>query len=274
MSASAPQVTGSVTNRDRPRKPPPSMAMIVGLVAFVAITVWAGLGVEFTLTPLIVNLTRGSDVIWYYLHPNWDILTRPAVIEGFLETLYIAIIASLVGCILALGLSMLASKVSAPNSAVYQISKLFLSLIRSLPDIAYGLLFVAFVQTGALPGILALIVFNIGVVAKLTPESIDAVDRGPVEAVEAAGATRFQRARFAIFPQVAPNYLSYCFYVFELNLRASMVLGFVGAGGIGEVINLLMTRLDHSSVSAVVVALFVVVFVLDQVSRAVRRRLT
>lgn len=274
MSASAPQATSSVTSRDRPRKPPPSVAMIAGLVAFAAITVWAGIGVEFTLTPLIMNLTRGSDVIWYYLHPNWDILTRPAVIEGFLETLYIAIIASLVGCIVALGISMLASKVSAPNSVVYQITKFFLSLIRSLPDIAYGLLFVAFVQTGALPGILALIVFNIGVVAKLTPESIDAVDRGPVEAVEAAGATRFQRARFAIFPQVAPNYLSYCFYVFELNLRASMVLGFVGAGGIGEVINLLMTRLDHSSVSAVVVALFVVVFVLDQASRTARRRLT
>src|SRR5699024_4016468 len=136
------------------------------------------------------------------------------------------------------------------------------------------LLFVAFVQTGALPGILALIVFNIGVVAKLTPESIDAVDRGPIEAVEAAGATRFQRARFAIFPQIAPNYLSYCFYVLELTLRASTVLGFVGAGGIGQVIVLLMTRLDHSSVSAVVVALFVVVFVLDQASRAVRRRLT
>lgn len=264
----------AVTGRDRPRKPPPSAATIGGLIVFLAITLWAAIGVEFTLTPLITNITRGSDVIYQYLHPNWEILTRPAVREGFLETLYIAILASLVGCLVALVLSMLASKVSAPNSAVYQVTKFILSLVRSLPDIAYGLLFVAFVGVGALPGILALIIFNIGVIAKLTSESIDAVDRGPIEAVEAAGATRFQRGRFAVLPQVAPNYLSYCFYVFELNLRASLVLGFVGAGGIGEVIMLLVTRLDHSSVSAVVVMLFVIVFILDQVSRAVRRRLT
>jgi len=272
VSASVP--AGEVTSRDRPRKPPPSIAAIGGLVVFVAVTLWAALGVEFTLTPLIINLTRGSEVIEQYLHPNWEILTRPAVREGFLETLYIAILASLVGCLIALVLSMLASRVSAPNAGVYQVMKFVLSLVRSLPDVAYGLLFVAFVGSGALPGILALIIFNIGVVAKLTSESIDAVDRGPVEAVEAAGATRFQRGRFAVLPQVAPNYLSYCFYVFELNLRASLVLGFVGAGGIGEVIMLLVSRLEHSSVSAVVIMLFVIVFVLDQASRAVRRRLT
>jgi len=202
---SAAATAGEATSRDRPRKPPPSIAAIGGLVVFVAVTLWAALGVEFTLTPLIVNLTRGSEVIEQYLHPNWEILTRPAVREGFLETLYIAILASLVGCLVALVLSMLASKVSAPNTGVYQVMKFVLSLVRSLPDVAYGLLFVAFVGSGALPGIMALIIFNIGVVAKLTSESIDAVDRGPVEAVEAAGATRFQRGRFAVLRRSHPT---------------------------------------------------------------------
>ncbi|SED76680.1 phosphonate ABC transporter, permease protein PhnE [Ruania alba] len=259
---------------ERPVKPPLSIGAVLAVVIFLAITGYAAWGIDFTLRPLWEDVNRGREIIARYFEPNWAILTRPAVREGFLETLYIAIIATLVGCILALVCAMLASKVSAPNLPVYRITKLVLSVLRSLPDLAWGLLFVAFVVDGPLAGVLALIMFNIGIVAKLTSESIDAVDRGPIEAVEAAGASRFQRGRFAVLPQVAPNYLSYCFYVFELNIRASAVLGMVGAGGIGVVINLLVTRLQHEDLSAVVIALVAVVFVLDQASRAIRRRLT
>lgn len=260
--------------RQRPRKPPPSRFVIVGLVVAAAITVWAGVSIDFTLTPLFTDLTRGKVIIDQFLQPEWEFLTRSAVIDAFLETLYMAILASLVGCVIALVLAMLASKVTAPNTAVYRITRGVLALVRSLPDVAYGLIFVAVVGVGALPGVLALIMFNIGVAAKLTGETIDAVDLGPVEAVEAAGGSRTQRARWAVFPQVAPNYLSYCFYVFELNIRASLVLGIVGAGGIGLLIQTLLARFNYSQVSAVVVLLFAVVFVLDQVSRALRRRLT
>ncbi|WP_156252514.1 phosphonate ABC transporter, permease protein PhnE [Pseudactinotalea terrae] len=262
------------TPAGRPRKPPPSPALLIGLAVVLAITLWAGLSIEFTLAPLFTDLTRGKVIIDQFLRPEWDFLLRPAVAAAFLETLYIAILASLGGCILALLLAMLASKVSAPNTLVYRITRGVLSLVRSLPDVAYGLLFVAVLGTGALPGVLALIMFNIGVAAKLTGETIDSIDPGPVEAVEAAGGNRLQRARWAIFPQVAPNYLSYCFYVFELNIRASLVLGIVGAGGIGTLLYTLLARFEYSQVSAIVVLLFVVVFILDQLSRALRRRLS
>lgn len=267
-------VAADAAHPSRPRKPPPSPTLLIGLAIVVAITVWAGLGIEFTLTPLFTDLTRGQVIIEQFVRPEWDFLVRPAVAAAFLETLYMAVLASLVGCVLALLLAMLASKVSAPNTAVYRITRAVLSLVRSLPDVAYGLIFVAVVGTGALPGVLALIMFNIGVAAKLTGETIDAVDPGPIEAVEASGGNRLQRARWAILPQVAPNYLSYCFYVFELNIRASLVLGIVGAGGIGFLMETLLARREYSQVSAIVVLLFVVVFVLDQLSRALRRRLS
>lgn len=258
----------------RPRRPPPSPALVVGLVVAAAITVWAAIGIDFTLAPLFTDLTRGRTIIDQFLRPEWDFLLRPAVRDSFLETLYIAIIAAVVGCLLALVLAMLASKVSAPNTVVYRVTKWLLALIRSLPDVAYGLIFVAVLSIGALPGILALIVFNIGVVAKLTAETIDAVDPGPIESVEATGGSRLHRARWAVFPQIAPNYLSYCFYVFELNIRASLVIGIVGGGGIGELMRTLLARFEYSQVSAIVVALFVVVFLLDIASRSLRRRLT
>jgi phosphonate transport system permease protein len=127
--------------------------------------------------------------------------------------------------------------------------------------------------TGALPGILALFVFNIGVVAKLTSETVDGVDPGPIEAADAAGATRVQRAWSAVVPQILPGYLSYSLYVFELNLRASIVLGYVGAGGIGNIIRVTVTRFEWERAGAVIAAVFVIVVVLDRISIAMRRRL-
>jgi phosphonate transport system permease protein len=137
---------------------------------------------------------------------------------------------------------------------------------------AYALVFVA-VVTGPLPGILALTIFNIGIVAKLTAESIDAVDHGPLEALDAAGATRWQRARVAIVPQVLPGYASYVLYVFELNIRASVVLGAVGAGGVGQLIMLYFNRADYARLAAVVIVIFVAVIAIDLLSQALRRRL-
>ena len=152
-------VDSSIRQR-APRKPAPSLGVILGLVVVVAVTIWAGRAIEFTLRPLITDLTRGQAILVQFV-PNWSYLTRSAVIEAALTTLYMAIIASVIGCALGLIAALLASKVSAPNTVVYQIAKAVMSAVRSLPDIAYGLLFVAFVGTGALGGIAALIMFNI-----------------------------------------------------------------------------------------------------------------
>lgn len=258
----------------RPSKPGPSPGVIGALVVVVAITIWAGREIDFTLTPLFTDALRGREVVAEFLDPDWSFLVRPIVIESWLTTIFIAILATVVGCVIGLGMALLASKTSAPNKGTYQISKAMLSVLRSLPDVALGSLFAAIVLPGALAGILALIVFNIGVIAKLTGETADAVDHGPIEAVEAGGGNRVQRARWAIYPQIAPNYLSYCFYVFELNLRASVVIGIVGGGGIGALISTLLAQFQHGRLGAIIVSLFVVVFILDQASRAVRRRLT
>jgi phosphonate transport system permease protein len=170
-------------------------------------------------------------------------------------------------------MALLASKVSAPNRATYVVAKQVLSVVRALPDVAYGLLFVAAVGTGALAGILALIFFNLGIAAKLTSETVDAIDPGPVEATDAVGAGIIERARVAIVPQVLPSYISYCLYVFELNIRASVIIGLVGGGGIGNVIRVELSRFNYGRLSALILALFVVVFALDALSRALRRRL-
>ena len=256
----------------RPARPRPRLSTYAAILAVLAISVWAGIGIEFDLSPLWTDWGRGWFIIQEFLAPNWSYIGR--TIGPFIETLSIAVIATLVGCVIGLGMSLLASQVTTANPVLYRASKIFLSVVRSLPDVGYGLLFFALVGAGSLAGILALIMFNIGIIAKLTSETIDAVDRGPLEAADSTGASSLQRARFAVVPMILPNYLSYCLYVFELNIRASVVIGIVGGGGIGSSISVEFARFNYSNVSAIVVLLIVVVFLIDPFSQSLRRRLT
>lgn len=273
MSTAAPpaQAAGTRPPPARPKRPPPRWSLWGGLAVVAVITWWSARQIDFTLVPLFTDIDRGSAIIVRFLDPNWSFIFD--VWPRWLETLYIAVIAAVVGNGVALFVSLLASPVTSPNRVVYQAAKTVLSVVRSLPDVAYALLFVAAVSTGALAGILALIMFNIGVNAKLTSETIDAVDTGPLEAADAAGANRLQRAWSAVVPQILPNYLSYSLYVFELNIRASVVIGVVGGGGIGSVIMVQLGRFNYENIGAIIVALFIVVFVLDRASIWFRRRL-
>lgn len=235
------------------------------------VSAWALIGIEFDLRPLWQDFGRGWFIIQEFFSPSWPFLVR--TIPAWTETLSIAVLATLVGCLVGLVAAMLASKVTARNTLVFRASKLVLSVVRSLPDVGYGLLLVALVGVGSLAGILALVMFNIGIVAKLTAETIDAIDPGPLEAADASGADGVQRARLTVLPQILPNYLSYCLYVFELNIRASVVIGIVGGGGIGSVISVELNRFNYANLSAIIVLLIVVVFSIDQFSRVLRRRI-
>lgn len=266
----APRPAGPASRR--PAKPRASWTLWAGLAAAVALTVWAGLGIDFTLVPLFTDFARGWVVIEQFLAPNWAFIFQ--VGNAWFETLAIAVLASLFGCALGLVAAMLASTVTLSNPVAHQVVKWTLSVVRSIPDIGYAFLFVALVGVGSLAGILALIMFNLGIVAKLTSESIDAVDRGPIEAVDASGANGLDRARWAVYPQVLPNFLSYSLYVFELNIRASIVIGLAGAGGIGNVIIVQLGRFAWENVSALFIATFVVVLLVDVLSQIVRRRIT
>ncbi len=250
---------------------------VFGLLGVLGFTWWAGSGVGFTLRPLWEDFNRGWPVIQEFLSPNWGFVFR--VWEPWMVTISMAIMATFIGCSIGLLLAMFASPVSSPNTWTSQTVKAINSVIRSIPDIGYGLLFVAMLGgtaggAGPVAGVLALTMFNIGIVAKLTGETIDSVDRGPLEAADATGSTLIQRNRIAVLPQILPGYSSYSLYVFELNIRASVVLGIVGAGGIGSTIFVQLSHFNYSNISAIMIALVVVVLIVDYVSLSIRRRLT
>lgn len=261
----------------RPRRPPPSPFVILGLIGVVVVTGLAAAdwryGIGFSLSTVIDGLTRPNAPMRGLANIDLAILFGRRAREGFLQTLQMAVIGTVGGALVALPLALFNSKLGAPNRVAYGVVKLFNNVIRSFPDLLWALLFVAAVGVGALPGVLALFFFSIAVVTKLTSDTIDGIDPGPVEAARASGASHLQMLRTAVVPQILPAYTSFAMYCFELNLRASAVLGFVGAGGIGSVINFYRGLGQWDRVWGVVVGFLVVVIVVERISIALRRRL-
>jgi phosphonate transport system permease protein len=174
--------------------------------------------------------------------------------------------------ILAVPLALAAARNTAPRW-VYYWTRSALNAFRAIDTLVYALFFVAAVGLGPFPGVLAVIVYTATVLAKLFSEAIEAMDSGPVEAVQAVGATRVQVLRWGVLPQLGPEFVSFTLYRFETNIRAAAVLGFVGGGGIGFYIQTYLRLLNYPAASTVLLVLVVMVMLVDFASSRLRARL-
>jgi phosphonate transport system permease protein len=267
-------VSSAIGVSRRPAKPRRSPAVTLGVAAIVIVSLLSvseQFGIGLDIGAIIEDLGRGAEIIGELLQPNWEFL--PRTVEPLVETFQMAIVASVIGCGLALPVAFLASRITAPGRLTLLVTRGALSVVRAIPDFLYALIFVAAVGIGPLPGIVALVLFDIGVVVKLLSETVDAIDEGPIEAARAGGSGRTQTVRWAVLPQVLPNYVAFSLYAFELNVRASTVIGVVGAGGIGTLLFTQYRFFQWSNVSVIVIELFVIVMAIELVSIRLRRRL-
>ncbi len=258
-----------------PGRRPFPVGRVVGVLVVVAITVWACLpstGIGFDVSTIINNFSNVNRNVRALLHPAWSWWTQP--LKPLLETVEMAVIATAAGGLVALPLSFFGSPMTTPSRVAVRIFRFLLSILRAIPDLLLALLFVAMIGVGALSGILALFLFTIGIIVKLTSEAIDGVDTGPMEAARSTGAGWIQADKVAILPQILPTFAGTSLYVFELNIRASAVLGLVGAGGLGDTINTARSFFHYDRVSIIVFELLVVVIVLEMVSQTLRKRLS
>lgn len=250
------------------------------------LTTFAGVQVDFTILELItdfVNIAKAptfwppdftwaiGEGVWWNL-ASWD-FGNPQLANPLLETFRIGILASAFGVLVALPIAFMASTVTAPNRLTYLLDKSFLNVIRTIPDLFWAMIFVAGIGLGPIAGVFALFFFTLAIMAKLLSETVDSVDPGPLEAARATGGSHFSAVRVSVLPQVLPNYVAYALYVFEISIRASVVLGLVGAGGIGRVLEAQRVFFQFDRVMAVVIIIFVIVFLIEQISVALRRRL-
>jgi phosphonate transport system permease protein len=191
---------------------------------------------------IIEDLQRPNPVFEGLLDTSWGEMFSQRSRKAFVETLQLAVLGTTAGVTVRSRW-----RCGRPRSATQRripriLLRSFNNVVRAIPDLLWAGLFVLGVGIGALPGLLALFFFSIAVMVKLTADTLDGIDMGPVEAANAAGASHNQMLRTAVVPQILPAFSSYALYDFELNLRASAVLGFVGAGGIGQRIDFFRNR--------------------------------
>lgn len=233
------------------------------------VVLWAGSTTDVEPARLVDAGGRIVEFLGRMLPPDPSVM--PEVAKGTAETLRIAILGTL-GCIVAsLVLGPLAAGTVTPP-VIHRPVRLLLALIRAVPLILVAMLMVGAVGLGPLPGILAVAFHATGMLAKFYAEAIEGVDRAPVAALESAGATMLQRLRHAVWPQMAPVVVRDTIFRFELNLRESLILGIVGAGGVGFYIQSYVRSFQYEKAATLTIVVVVIVLVIEAANAVLRRR--
>lgn len=216
-------------------------------------------------------LSNMGRVIKEFFPPNLSII--PIIWEPMATTIQMAVIATTVSALLTIPLALLSAHNITTIKPLYYITRICLNILRTIPDLVLAVVFVGLFGVGVLPGILALIIFSLGILAKLFGETVEAVDMDPLEAMTATGANIFQVIYYGLVPQVLPQFTSFVLYVFEINIRASVVLGLVGAGGIGLSLDRELSFYNYPNAMAIIILIFVVVIVIEFISSKIREAL-
>ena len=200
----------------------------------------------------------------------WNNTFPQTVIGATLETVQMALAGTFLALWVAFPLGFLAARNTTPHPFVYYGLRSVLNFVRTIPDLALGLLFVAAVGLGAFAGTLALAIHTATVLGKLLSESVENIDEGVVEALRATGARYPQILSFAVLPQILPDLISFTLYRLETNIRAASVLGLIGAGGIGYLMNSSFRTFQYQEAAAIVLILIALVMVVDYLSSRLR----
>lgn len=261
-------------------------------VGFGAVLVWSWHGTGIDLRSLLG--AEGLRQIALYLSnlfpPDLSTGTLREAGTGAVETFAISLIGSLLSVCIALPLSFFATRTlvyrgilfegrppaplaRALRITVYASAKATLNLLRTIPEIVWALIFVFMVGLGPFPGVLALGFHTGGVLGKLFGEVLEDVDPAPVEALHAAGASRFKVLVYGVLPQALPQVASYALYRWEVNIRAAAMMGFVGAGGLGQRIYVAISLFHDHQLLTLILAIYVIVTLVDALSAYLRSKL-
>lgn len=259
--------TKSGNTVERPR----SRTGLICTLLLLAVT-WA---LHMTGFQLSVIFQKGKNIVAILeklFRPKWDFF--PKVITPLVDTIKMSILGTVIGCAAALPIAVLASSNIDHNKFIVSLLRVILGLIRTLPTLVIALVCALIFSLGTFAGTVSIAIFTFGIVAKMLYESIETIDMGPFEAMEALGADKFQAFWSACVPQILPVYLSHCLYCFEMNVRASAILGYVGAGGLGITISERIGWRDYNGLGMVLLSLLVVVVSIEFLSEFLRKKLS
>ncbi|MGV2855593.1 phosphonate ABC transporter, permease protein PhnE [Glutamicibacter sp. AGC13] len=249
----------------------PRARFLLGIPVALLILLWSAGGVGFDFLKLGQGTLNMGEFLARLFPPDFSKIST--ILELLLETLQMAIVGTVLGVVLSLLVAFGAASNIAPPWLYYP-SRWAMNVIRAVPDLVFALMFVSAVGLGPFAGILAMTLGSLGSIGKIFAEAMESVDKGPMTAMQAVGASKRQVIQYGILPQAAPLLVSYTLLLFEGNVRGATILGLVGAGGIGLELTTAMRMYDYGHLSAIIICIIVLVTIIDQGSALIRRRIT
>jgi phosphonate transport system permease protein len=283
------EVSGDLSAMAQPRRTAWAWLLATG---FVVLVLWSAYGIRLDPVALLGGEGRRQMVVYVakLFPPDLSAAMLREAFVGSLETFAISFVGSLLAVLIALPLSALTTRTILYRGILYEgrplsgwergyrlglyaLAKGVLNVLRTIPEIVWALIFVFLVGLGPFPGVLALGVHTGGVLGKLFGEVLEDVDPRPLEALQGTGASRLRILLYGILPQALPQFLAYSLYRWEVNIRAAAVLGFVGAGGLGQRIYIAISLFLENQLLTLIVAVYVMVTLVDAMSAFLRHRL-
>ena len=259
----------TLDNGHEVKRPKSKMPLII--ICLVIVLAFSIRMTGFDLGIIVKRFAQLGVILGKIFHPDFSFL--PKVIGPLIDTIKMSLLGTIIGCTLALPIAILSSSNINKNKILLSLCKFLLAIVRTLPTIIIATIAALIFSLGTFAGTVAITIFTFGVVGKMLFESIETIDMGPFEAMESFGANKFEAFWSACIPQIFPTYLSHCLYCFEMNIRSASILGYVGAGGLGLLINERIGWRDYNSLGTVLLVLFIAVVLVDFLSTYFRKKL-
>ena len=233
----------------------------------------------FTIIDLEINfIDLFTDSSKYFV----DIFTRMmppdfsnfnSLIRAMFETIEIAFLGTFIAILLSIPVGLFSARNLAPSYFIFLIARIITIFFRAIPEFIIAMILVIAVGFGAIPGVLALGLHTMGFLAKFYAEDIEHVNKGPIEALKSSGASKTQIISFAIIPQIIPSFVANNLYILDRNIRMATMLGIVGAGGIGYELQSSFRMFEYEKVSAIIIIIFIAIFLIDHLSSYIRSKI-
>jgi len=254
------------------------------VVLLIALTIYVGwLVTEIDVGKLIQRASKTSYLWKWLATPDFshfiveEPVLRDSIASALIETIYMALMATAFGIIFAFPLSFLGARnimgTGPLGWSIFTLTRGFFNIVRSIEPIIWAVIFAVWVKFGPFAGVLALGAHTIAALGKLFSEQVEGIDPGPLEAITATGARRWQVILYGVIPQIIPSYLAFTLYRWDINVRMSTIIGLVGGGGIGRILFYFKNEIRWREVGAVIVMIMAVVWLMDYISGRVRERI-
>jgi len=243
-------------------------ALIVVTIAILALIT---IDLKINFIKLFSNSSKYfADILGRMIPPDFS--NFESLFFSMLETIEIAILGTFLAIVISIPIALFSARNLAPNFFIFLIARTITIFFRAIPEFIMAMILVIAIGFGAMPGVLALGFHTMGFLAKFYAEDIEHVNKGPIEALKSSGASKRQVIAFAIIPQIIPSFIANNLYILDRNVRMATMLGIVGAGGIGYELQSSFRMFEYQRVSAIIIIIFITIFLIDHISSFIRSK--